>query len=218
MRRCETHLIRKNPLYKAVVIGGSAGGVDSLSIILPALPMDFALPVLVVQHLHASDGGSFSFHLAQLTQLPVSEPCDKTRIEPGCVYTAPANYHMLVERNGSIGLSVEGRVNWSRPSIDVLFESAALVWKEALIAIILSGANTDGAQGICAVHKAGGLIIVQDPAEAGSRVMPQAAIDTGAVAQVLRAHEIGRLLADLGARKTNLSSGNLHSKGRQRFL
>ncbi|MBN2232104.1 MAG: chemotaxis protein CheB [Deltaproteobacteria bacterium] len=199
------------PHYKAVVIGGSAGGVEALATILPALPGDFVLPVLVVQHLHASDDGAFSFHLANLTQLPVAEPCDKTKVEPGRVYTAPANYHMLVERDGTIALSVEGRVNWSRPSIDVLFESAAQAWGEALIAVILSGANTDGARGILAVHAAGGLTIVQDPAEAGSVVMPQAAIATGAVAHVLPAGEIGRLLADLGGRKTNLPPGYRHS-------
>ena len=194
--------------YKAVVIGGSAGGIEALQVIFQALPEDFALPVLVVQHLHASDDGSFALHMTGLTRLPVVEPCDKAQIEPGCVYTAPANYHMLVERDGTISLSVEERVNWSRPSIDVLFESAALAWGEAVVAVILSGANTDGVQGMIAVKEAGGLTIAQDPDEAGSRVMPQAAIDAGAVVSVLRPDEIGRLLAKLGGQETLLSSGN----------
>ena len=186
--------------YKAVVIGGSAGGVEALNVILSALPEDFALPVLAVQHLHPSDYGSFALHMASATRLSVVEPSDKALIDRGHVYTAPANYHMLVERDETIGLSVDERVNWSRPSIDVLFESAALVWGESLIAVILSGANADGAKGICAVKKAGGFTIAQDPASAATRVMPLAAIDTGAVDEVLRAEEIGRLLAELGMR------------------
>jgi len=190
---CGTH-------YKAVVIGGSAGGVEALNVILSALPEDFALPVLAVQHLHPGDYGSFALHMASATRLSVVEPSDKALIDRGHVYTAPANYHMLVERDGTIGLSVDERVNWSRPSIDVLFESAALVWGESLIAVILSGANTDGAKGICAVKKAGGFTIAQDPASATTRVMPLASIDTGAVDEVLRAEEIGRLLAELGMR------------------
>jgi len=184
--------------YKAIVIGGSAGAVAALETILPALPEDFGLPVLVVQHLHPSDDGSFVRHLARAARLPVVEPCDKERSEPGRIYAAPANYHMLAERDGTISLSVDERVNWSRPSIDVLFESAAHVWREAVIAVILSGANTDGTEGMRAVKSAGGLTIAQDPADAGNPVMPRAAIDAGAVAEVLRAEEIGRRLRELG--------------------
>ena len=112
---------------------------------------------------------------------------------------APANYHMLVEKDGAIALTVDERVNWSRPSIDVLFESAARVWGKSLIAVILTGANADGAKGMQAVWKAGGHTIAQDPASARIPVMPQAAIDTGAVDEVLRLEEIGPRLADLGA-------------------
>lgn len=201
MRAGETSRAAVGRHYKAVVIGGSAGGVKALEIILLALPKGFALPVLVVQHLHPSDCGSFALHLARVTWLPVVEPCDKARIEPGRLYSAPANYHMLVERDGTIGLSVEERVNWSRPSIDVLFESAAVAWREKVVAVILSGANTDGAKGVRAVKAAGGMTIVQDPDEAESRIMPRAAIDTGAVDEVLHAVEIGSLLAELGVRE-----------------
>lgn len=186
--------------YKAIVIGGSAGGVEALETILPALPENFGLPVLVVQHLHPSDDGSFARHLARATRLPVVEPCDKERIEPGRIYAAPANYHMLVERDGTISLSVDKRVNWSRPSIDVLFESAARAWREAVIAVILSGANADGTEGMRAVKSAGGLTIAQDPAGAGNPVMPRAAIDAGAVAEVLGMEEIGRRLVEIGMR------------------
>lgn len=186
----------KGTVYNAIVIGGSAGGLAALEVIFSALPKDFALPILVVQHLHPSDDGSFARHMAILTKLPVVEPCDKQRIERGHVYVAPANYHMLVEQDGTISLSVDERVNWSRPSIDVLFESAARVWQESVIAVILSGANADGAEGLLAIKTAGGLTIAQDPASAEIPVMPQAAIDAGAVDEVLSAKEIGRRLAE----------------------
>ena len=169
--------------------------------ILSGLPPDFGLPVLVVQHLHASDEGGLARHLARETRLRVVEPCDKERIEAGCVYVAPANYHMLVERSGTVALSTDERVNWSRPSIDVLFESAALAWGESVIAIILSGANADGAKGVQGVKAAGGLVIAQDPVEAEHPVMPQMAINTGVVDEVLRSEEIGRLVAESGVRK-----------------
>lgn len=187
--------------YQAIVIGGSAGGVKALAALLAALPNDFALPILAVQHLHRSDDGAFVTHMASLTRLPVIEPCDKARIVPGRLYTAPANYHMLVERDGTIALSIEERISWSRPSIDVLFESAVGAWGGALIAVILSGANTDGVKGMAMVKAAGGLTMAQDPAEAASRIMPQAAIAAGVVTEVLRAAEIGRRLVELGGRK-----------------
>jgi two-component system chemotaxis response regulator CheB len=180
-------------------MGGSAGGVAALGVILAALPPAYELPVLVVQHLHPSDEGAFARHLSHATRLPVVEPCDKARIERGHVYTAPANYHMLVERDETIGLSVDERVNWSRPSIDVLFESAARAWGGEVTAVILSGANADGARGMRAVRQAGGLTIAQDPGTAESPTMPQAAIDAAAAAEVLAPEEIGRLLAGLGA-------------------
>jgi two-component system chemotaxis response regulator CheB len=209
MRVNETQHAPGVTYYKAVVIGGSAGSIEALDVILSALPKDFSLPVLAVQHLHPSSDSSFALHIARVTRLPVVEPCDKERIKHGCVYTAPANYHMLVEKDGTIGLSVDERVNWSRPSIDVLFESAVLAWGKAVVAVILSGANTDGAKGMRAVKKAGGLTIAQDPASAEHPVMPQAAIDAGAVDEVLRAEDIGRRLAELGASQKNSPSCNI---------
>jgi two-component system, chemotaxis family, protein-glutamate methylesterase/glutaminase len=180
--------------YGAVVIGGSAGSLEVLAIVLSALPSDFPMPVLLVHHLHPSDDGGFSNHLARGARIPVIEPCDKERIEPGRVYVAPANYHMLVERCGAIALSVDERVNWSRPSIDVLFESAAAAWGSRLIAVILSGASADGARGMLAIKTAGGLTIAQEPAGAEYPVMPLAAIEMGAVDKVLRPAQIGQLL------------------------
>jgi len=189
--------------YNAVVLGSSAGGFEGLRAILSALSSDFALPVLVVQHLHASDDGSFARHLAGGIPLPVIYPCDKERICCGSVYIAPANYHMAVEREGTIALSVDERLNWSRPSIDVLFESAARAWADAVVAVILSGANADGREGMRAVRAAGGLTIAQDPADAEWPVMPQAAIDAGAVDEVLRLEEIGKRLIELGIQESD---------------
>jgi len=155
----------------------------------------------VVQHLHPSDGGSFARHVARLTRLPVTEPCDKEEIKSGRVYVAPANYHMLFEQNGSIALSIDERVNWSRPSIDVLFESAAHAWGDGVIAVILSGANDDGTNGMRLVREAGGRTIAQDPGSAQAKFMPQAAIDAGVVDEVLGPEQIGQRLVELATLK-----------------
>ena len=173
-----------------VVMGGSAGGFKAITTILAALSLDFTLPVLLVQHLHRDDQGAFARHLAGAVPLPVVEPCDKELISSGHVYVAPAGYHMLVEGDGAIALSTEEKVNWSRPSIDVLFESAARVWGDRVVAVILSGASNDGAAGIQSIKAAGGLTIAQSPVTAEYPLMPQAAIDTGAVDEVLTIEEI----------------------------
>ena len=128
---------------------------------------------------------------------------------------APANYHMLVERNGTIALSVDERVNWSRPSIDVLFDSAAHVWGERLIAAILSGASSDGAQGIHTVKALGGLCIAQDPRTAEHPVMPQAAIDAGAVDRVMTLEEMAQLLVEV-ERLSNAECGTRNEEYERR--
>lgn len=191
-------------------MGGSAGGFKAFSAILSALPLDFSLPVLVVQHLFPGDDGLFVRHLASAVKLPVIEPCDKQWIKRGHVYVAPANYHMLVEQNGTIALSVDDKVNWSRPSINVLFESAALAFGERVIAVLLSGANADGANGMRKIKEAGGFTIVQDPATAEYPVMPQAAIDSGAGDEVLSVEEIGLRLVKLGSRNIKGFSSGEH--------
>jgi two-component system chemotaxis response regulator CheB len=192
--------------YQVVVIGGSTGGFNALASLIGMLPADFPLPILVVLHLHANDSEGFSEHLARETQLTVIEPCDKQVMLPGFIYTAPANYHMLLERDGSIVLSVDEKINWSRPSIDVLFESGARAWQAQVIAILLSGANRDGMQGMLAVHQAGGFTLVQEPASAESPIMPQAAITAGAVNEVLNTESIGKRLMAL------VSLGNYQPK------
>ncbi len=184
---------------KAIVIGGSAGGIAVLESILAALPEDFRPPLLVVEHLHPSDQGALAERLATIARMPLTEPCDKDPIEPGHVYTAPANYHLLVDRNGSVSLSIDPRVRWSRPSIDVLFESAALAWGSGLVAVLLSGANSDGVDGLAAVKAAGGRTIAQNPAGAESPWMPRAAIDAGVVDEILDVAAIAPRLIQLAA-------------------
>ncbi|MFZ2958745.1 MAG: chemotaxis protein CheB [Candidatus Ozemobacteraceae bacterium] len=184
-------------IFQVVVMGGSAGGFEALEAILSTLPPDFPLPILVVNHLHPADHGSFARHLASILQLSVGEPSDKEQIVHGRIYVAPANYHMLVERNKTIALAVDEKVNWSRPSIDVLFESASRAFGESVIAVILSGANADGTKGMSAIRGAGGLTIAQDPSEAATPLMPQSAIDAGAANEVLRLKEIGKRLIEL---------------------
>lgn len=186
--------------YCAVVIGGSAGGGAPLGAILSALPSDFGPPVLVAQHLHPSDDGGFTRRLARVTKLRVLEPWDKERIEDGHVYIAPTDYHMLVEKTGSIGLSVDEKINWSRPSIDVLFESAAGAWGGVTIAVLLSGASSDGTKGMLSIRSVGGLTIAQDPTCAEHPLMPQSAIDARVVDKVLPVEKIGRLLVEIGAK------------------
>jgi two-component system, chemotaxis family, protein-glutamate methylesterase/glutaminase len=190
--------------YKAIVIGGSAGAVEVLDILLSALPENFALPILIVQHLHSSDQGAFASHLASKTLLPVIEACDKSPVKPGFIYTAPADYHMLVETEEMISLSVDLPVNWSRPSIDVLFESAAYIWGQATTGVILSGASSDGARGIGAIKAAGGHTITQDPVTAQSAFMPQSAILSGAVNEILSPEKIGIRLVEIGKQDIKL--------------
>jgi two-component system, chemotaxis family, protein-glutamate methylesterase/glutaminase len=184
--------------HKAIVIGGSAGALEALDILLVALTKDFTLPILIVQHLHLDDEGGFAGRLAGKTPLPVIEAFDKSSIEPGFIYTAPADYHMLIETENMISLSIDLPVNWSRPSIDVLFESAAYIWGSALTGVILSGASNDGSMGIKAIKASGGHTITQDPATAKSPFMPQSAILTGAVNEILPPEKIGIRLAELG--------------------
>ena len=161
---------------RAVVIGASAGALEALLLILPALPADFPLPVLVVVHLPPDRDSLLPQLLSERCALRILEAEDKQPLEAGTAYFAPPDYHLLVEKGGWLALSSDEAVLFSRPSIDVLFESAADAYGAALVGIILSGANHDGAQGLRAVCQAGGLTLVQDPTTALSPVMPRAAL------------------------------------------
>jgi len=162
--------------YKAIVIGVSFGGLNILKTLLPALPADFCLPIIIVQHVGAHSENYWIDLLNGMCKLTVKEADEKEIITKGNVYIAPANYHLLVEKDHTLSLSTEQKVNFARPSIDVLFESAAEAYKDNLIGIILTGSNNDGANGLKKVKEGGGLTIVQDPHTAQSPYMPASAI------------------------------------------
>lgn len=171
--------------YDAIVIGTSAGGLSALSAVLGALPESFHLPVIVVQHRSADNPDLLEQVLSYKVALPVCLAEEKDTIKGGCVYCAPAGYHLLIETDRTFSLSYDPPVNFSRPSIDVLFETAAAAYGPALLAIILTGASRDGAEGIQKVRKSGGTTIAQQPANAQFPYMPQAAVDTGSVQHIL---------------------------------
>lgn len=160
----------------AVVIGGSAGAVDVLGSLLPGLPVDFPVPVIVVVHLPARRASLLPPLFAQRCKLPVREPEDKQPIEPG-IWFAPPDYHLLVEANHTFALSIDQPVRFSRPSIDVLFESAARAYNSRLLGVVLTGANDDGAAGARLIRKLGGVLAVQSPETAVAAEMPRAAIE-----------------------------------------
>jgi two-component system chemotaxis response regulator CheB len=169
----------------AVAIGASAGGVEALSQLLPELPKDFRPAVLVVLHLRPDSPSLLPGLLGARCRLPVIEPNDKDEVADGTIYIAPPGYHMQVDPDGSIALSIDPPVQFSRPSVDVLFESAAHAYGAALLGIVLSGANDDGARGLVAIRRAGGHCWAQDPATAPSDAMPRGAIALGAVHEIL---------------------------------
>lgn len=182
---------------EAVVIGASAGALEALSAILPALPVGFRLPIMVVVHIPPDKRSMMAELFRSKCQIDVREAEDKEPIVGGTVYFAPPDYHLLVEMDRTLALSSDEPVLYSRPSIDVLFESAADAYGAALIAIVLSGANHDGAQGLSAVVALGGRALVQDPGEAFASAMPEAAIHLCPGAQILSANAIAAYLREV---------------------
>ncbi len=196
--------------FAIVVIGTSLGGLSALKKVLKDLPRDFPLPIAIVQHRHKESDNTLSLFLQQFTPLPIQEVEDKDEILPGRVYLAPADYHLLVEP-GYFALSTDGPVSYARPSIDVLFESAADVYAEQVIGVILTGANHDGSRGLVRIKMRGGLAIVQEPATAECRIMPEAAISAVAVDEVLPLSKIASHLVKLC---TSVEKG-IHADGTQ---
>jgi len=182
--------------FELVVVGTSLGGLEALDVLLTALPKNFPASMAVVQHRHKNSENTLSFFLQQHSVLPLKEPEDKEVIVPGNVYLAPADYHLLVEP-GSFALSTEAPVEYARPSIDVLFESAADAYTKRVIGVILTGSNQDGAQGLAKIKARGGLAVVQEPATAFSRPMPEAAIAATKVDWILPLSEIGPFVVNL---------------------
>ncbi len=174
----------------AVVIGVSAGGFKALHTILPMFPKDFLLPVIVVQHRSDSDNDYLVESLNSECNLEVKDAEDKENIKAGKVYIAPGGYHLLVEKQRILSLSADEPVCFSRPSIDVLFETAASAFGEQLVGVILTGANSDGSEGIKFIKKNNGLTIAQDPETAEVNVMPLSAIATGCIDYIIPLEEI----------------------------
>lgn len=183
--------------YDAVVIGASAGGLNALKTIFLGLDRTFNLPVIIVQHI-SPDSDNYLIHiLNDLKIISVKEADEKEAPRAGMAYIAPPNYHLLIESDHLFTLTVDERVNYARPSIDVLFETAAEAWRDRLIGIILTGANSDGSKGLKRIKELGGLVIVQDPDTAEADSMPRAAILSTAVDYVLPLDEIAPMLNEL---------------------
>ena len=182
---------------EGVVVGASAGGVEALSELLPVLPATFGPSMFIVLHLPRERPSLLVEIFERRCAIPVREAEDKEPAEPGTVYFAPPDYHLLLEKDRRIALSTEEPVHFSRPSIDVLFESAADVFGERLLGIILTGANEDGAAGLQAVHGAGGITVVQTPDSAKVPLMIVSALQRGPADFVLTLPEIAELLSGL---------------------
>ncbi|MDQ1728989.1 MAG: two-component system, chemotaxis family, protein-glutamate methylesterase/glutaminase [Pyrinomonadaceae bacterium] len=181
-----------------VVIGTSTGGLKALQMLLSGLPATFPLPVVIAQHRgRDADSGLCDF-LNEKSNLPVMEPEDKEPVRRSHVYLAPRDYHLLIE-NGSFALSIDAAVSFARPSIDVLFESAADEYESGVIGVILTGANRDGARGLNYIRARGGLTIVEDPASAACRELPAAALAQTTPNWILPLTEIAALLDKLSA-------------------
>jgi two-component system, chemotaxis family, protein-glutamate methylesterase/glutaminase len=181
----------------AIVIGASAGGVEALGMLLPALPARLAAPVFIVLHLPRERPSRLADIFVRRCALPVREAQDKEPVRPGTVYFAPPDYHLLLEAGPQLALSADEPVHFSRPSIDVLFESAADLYRERLLGLVLTGANQDGAAGLNAVYRAGGVTVVQQPESAKARLMPASALQQSPVDFVLTLQQIAGLLESL---------------------
>jgi two-component system chemotaxis response regulator CheB len=182
-----------------VVVGGSLGGFQAVKQVLHDLPADFPSPLVLVLHRSSNTGDGLSSLLQQHSRLAVAEAEDKEPLGAGRVYLAPAGYHLLIEP-GSLALSTEAPVNFARPSIDVLFESAAEAYGPGLTGLILTGSSRDGAAGLASIKQHGGLALVQDPAASESAILPRAALAATAVDRVLSLDQIGPFLVERCAR------------------
>lgn len=186
--------------YEAIVVGTSAGGLTALSSILGKLPHDYSIPIIIVQHRAKDSQDLFEEVLQKKCKIRIKQADEKESIKAGNVYVAPPDYHLLVETDKTFSLSADEHVQFSRPSIDVLFESAAVAFREKLIGIILTGSNADGSAGISTISKLGGLTIAQDLQEAQYSFMPHSAVETRHVEHVWTLSQIAEYLRGLGKR------------------
>ncbi len=186
-----------NNSYKAIVVGASTGGINALETVLTMLPLDFIIPIIIVLHRAESPDNFLLMHFNSICHCSVLEAQEKSPIKKGNIYIAPGGYHLMVEMDHTFSLSVDPPVNWSRPSIDVLFETAAEAYREKLVGIIMTGANKDGSKGLAKIKKTGGLCIVQDPESATSSHMPLSALKKVAADYTLTLDGIGQILSQL---------------------
>lgn len=187
--------------YEAIVIGVSSGGMNVMQIMFSLLPKDFNTPIIIVQHIGARSDNQFIKILNDKSNLPIKEADEKEIIENGKVYIAPSNYHLLIERDKTFSLTVDERVNYARPSIDVLFESAAEAYRDKLIGVILTGSSSDGTAGLSKIKEYEGLTIAQDPKTAESAFMPASAIAVVQVDYILSLENIIMLLIKIDKQK-----------------
>ena len=180
--------------YGAIVIGVSAGGLNAVSFILKKLPADFQLPIIIIQHRNTDQRELLEDILQEKCKMKLKQADEKEKIKDGVIYIAPPDYHLLIENDFTFSLSSDARVKYSRPSIDVLFESASYVYRERLVGIILTGANNDGSDGIIRISKYGGETVAQNPEEAEFPFMPKAAIETGCVKHIFSLADIQKYL------------------------
>ncbi|CAM3081861.1 chemotaxis protein CheB [Pseudomonas floridensis] len=185
------------PVVDAIVVGASAGGVEALLKIFNGLRPGFRLPILTVLHLPDDRRSQLAHVFQNRLAIPVKEADDKETIVPGTLYFAPASYHLSVESDFSLSLSQEDRVFHSRPSIDILFDSASDAYGARLAGVLLTGANNDGAQGLLQIKKYRGFTVIQDPAQAQASTMPGAALALHSPDYLLSLNEIGQLLVEL---------------------
>ena len=178
-------------------MGVSSGGVTALKLLLGQLPKDFPVPVVLVQHISPDADDGLARLLNQLCLVRVKEADEEELIEAGTVYIAPPNYHLLLEKGGFLSFSADSRVSYARPSVDVLFLSAAQAFGEGVVGVILTGANFDGSAGLKAIKAHGGIAVVQDPADAQAPQMPQAALAAVNADFVLPLAAIAPLLCEL---------------------
>lgn len=195
-------------LYEAVVIGTSSGGLAALKTLLPALPPSFRLPIAIVQHIGARSDGFRVDYLGQDSSIVVKEAEDKEPLCTGTAYLAPAGYHLLIEEERIFSLSVDARINYSCPAIDVLFESAAHAYGKSLIGVVLTGGNTDGAKGLKAIKDRGGMAIVQNPHTAETAAMPRAALSLMQADYIIDLKDIAGLLVQLTTQKEKAYGAN----------
>lgn len=184
-------------MYKAIVIGTSSGGFEVLKIILPEFAAGFPVPVIIVLHIGNHRNENFVNYMNSFCKLQVKEAESNEKIQNGVIYFAPPNYHLLIESDFTFSLTTEKKYNYSRPSIDILFESAAWAYTKDLIGVVLTGANADGAEGLKMIKDFGGLTVIQSPCNALAPAMPQAALKIAKPSISLKLEDIAGKLIEL---------------------